>query len=189
MSELTGCRQLGSETEEKDIWHHQCTRRSGVDREEKQEHNPVEVWTFLSNIHIWETVKCCFFFWTFKWYGCFSKNKQNITNIWFVYSTCTFLSVIFRVSRGENSGSQTQEVVEQVKALKAQISELEAQEKELDNQKSWLEENIKHLNHDPITSAYPLMAVWPFSFFLWTVAVNLTIPAALNNLNKSSTQC
>ncbi|XP_030259796.1 transcription factor E2F5 [Sparus aurata] len=56
--------------------------------------------------------------------------------------------------RGENSGSQTQEVVEQVKALKAQISELEAQEKELDNQKSWLEENIKHLNHDPITSAY-----------------------------------
>lgn len=129
------------------------------------------------------------YFWTFKWYGCFSKNKQNITNIWFVYSTCTFLSVIFRVSRGENSGSQTQEVVEQVKALKAQISELEAQEKELDNQKSWLEENIKHLNHDPITSAYPLMAVWPFSFFLWTVAVNLTIPAALNNLNKSSTQC
>lgn len=62
------------------------------------------------------------------------------------------------MSRGENSGSQTQEVVEQVKALKAQISELEAQEKELDNQKSWLEENIKHLNHDPITSAYPLMA-------------------------------
>ncbi|XP_044077001.1 transcription factor E2F5 isoform X1 [Siniperca chuatsi] len=56
--------------------------------------------------------------------------------------------------RGENSGSQTQEVVEQVKVLKAQISELEAQEKELDNQKAWLEENIKHLNHDPITSTY-----------------------------------
>lgn len=60
------------------------------------------------------------------------------------------------VSRGENSGSQTQEVVEQVKVLKAQISELEAKEKELDDQKAWLEENIKHLNHDPITSTYPL---------------------------------
>ncbi|XP_039998667.1 transcription factor E2F5 [Xiphias gladius] len=56
--------------------------------------------------------------------------------------------------RGENTGSQTQEVLEQVKVLKAQISELEAQEKELDNQKAWLEENIKHLNHDPITSTY-----------------------------------
>ncbi|XP_074507858.1 transcription factor E2F5 isoform X1 [Sebastes fasciatus] len=56
--------------------------------------------------------------------------------------------------RGENSGSQTQEVLEQVKVLKAQISELEAQEKELDNQKAWLEENIKHLNHDPFTSTY-----------------------------------
>ncbi|XP_049888591.1 transcription factor E2F5-like isoform X1 [Epinephelus moara] len=56
--------------------------------------------------------------------------------------------------RGENSGSQTQEVLDQVKGLKAQISELEAQEKELDNQKAWLEEIIKHLNHDPITSTY-----------------------------------
>ncbi|KAL7387097.1 hypothetical protein ABVT39_018240 [Epinephelus coioides] len=59
--------------------------------------------------------------------------------------------------RGENSGSQTQEVLDQVKGLKAQISELEAQEKELDNQKAWLEEIIKHLNHDPITSTYPFM--------------------------------
>ncbi|KAL3055413.1 hypothetical protein OYC64_018154 [Pagothenia borchgrevinki] len=56
--------------------------------------------------------------------------------------------------RGENSGSQTQEVLEQVKVLKAQVSELEAQEKELDLQKAWLEENIKHLNHDPVTSTY-----------------------------------
>ncbi|XP_029380418.1 transcription factor E2F5 [Echeneis naucrates] len=56
--------------------------------------------------------------------------------------------------RGENTGSQTQEVLEQVKVLKAQISELEAQEKELDDQKAWLEDNIKHLNHDPITSTY-----------------------------------
>ncbi|KAM7379558.1 hypothetical protein PAMP_005104 [Pampus punctatissimus] len=57
--------------------------------------------------------------------------------------------------RGENKVGQTQEVLEQVNVLKAQISELEAQEKELDNQKAWLEENIKHLNHDPITSIYP----------------------------------
>ncbi|KAM6919815.1 transcription factor E2F5 [Lycodopsis pacificus] len=52
--------------------------------------------------------------------------------------------------RGENSGSQTEEV----KVLKAHISDLEAQEKELDNQKAWLEENIKHFNLDPITSTY-----------------------------------
>lgn len=58
------------------------------------------------------------------------------------------------VSRGENSGSQTEEVMEQVKLLKAQNSELEAQEKELDNQKAWLEENINLLNHDPIARTY-----------------------------------
>ncbi|XP_037314257.2 transcription factor E2F5 isoform X2 [Pungitius pungitius] len=56
--------------------------------------------------------------------------------------------------RGENSGSQTKEVLEQVNLLKAQISDLEAQEKELDSQKSWLEENIIHFNQDPITSTY-----------------------------------
>lgn len=71
------------------------------------------------------------------------------------------LSFIFLVSRGENTGSQTQEVLEQVKVLKAQISELEAQEKELDNQKAWLEDNIKHLNHDPITSTYPCLTFFP----------------------------
>uniref|UniRef100_A0A673AEW0 E2F transcription factor 5 n=1 Tax=Sphaeramia orbicularis TaxID=375764 RepID=A0A673AEW0_9TELE len=59
--------------------------------------------------------------------------------------------------RGENTGSQTQEVLEQVKVLKSQISELEAQEKELDNQKAWLEEIIKYFNHDPITNTYPFM--------------------------------
>lgn len=63
----------------------------------------------------------------------------------------------FSTSRGENSGSQTQEVLEQLKGLKAQISELEAQEKELDLQKAWLDENNTHLNHDPITSPYPFM--------------------------------
>ncbi|KAM9844573.1 transcription factor E2F5 [Aulostomus maculatus] len=59
--------------------------------------------------------------------------------------------------RGENKGSQSQEVLDQVTVLKAQITELEAQEKELDNQRMWLEENIKHLNHDPITSIYPFV--------------------------------
>lgn len=43
-----------------------------------------------------------------------------------------------------------------MKVLKAQIAELEAQEKELDSQKAWLDENIKHLKHDPIVSPYPL---------------------------------
>uniref|UniRef100_G3PXY3 E2F transcription factor 5 n=1 Tax=Gasterosteus aculeatus TaxID=69293 RepID=G3PXY3_GASAC len=56
--------------------------------------------------------------------------------------------------RGENSGSQNKEVLEQVNLLKAQISELEAQEKALDNQKAWLEENIIHFNLDPSLSTY-----------------------------------
>lgn len=61
------------------------------------------------------------------------------------------------VSRAENSGSQTQEVMEQVKLLKAQISELEAREKELDDQRALLEENINFLNRDPLTRTYLFM--------------------------------
>ncbi|XP_054622581.1 transcription factor E2F5 [Dunckerocampus dactyliophorus] len=56
--------------------------------------------------------------------------------------------------RGENKASETQQVVHQVKVLKAQISELEAQEKELDSQRTWLEETTKRLKHDPISSNY-----------------------------------
>lgn len=59
-----------------------------------------------------------------------------------------------RPTRDENSGSQTQEVVDQVKLLKAQISELEAREKELDSQRKLLEESIHFLNHDPLTRTY-----------------------------------
>lgn len=72
------------------------------------------------------------------------------------------------VSRAENSGSQTQEVMEQVKLLKAQISELEAREKELDDQRALLEENINFLNRDPLTRTYLFMisgtrlVVFPF---------------------------
>uniref|UniRef100_A0A3B5RBL4 E2F transcription factor 5 n=1 Tax=Xiphophorus maculatus TaxID=8083 RepID=A0A3B5RBL4_XIPMA len=57
--------------------------------------------------------------------------------------------------RGQNNGSQSQEMLEQIRVLKAHISELEVQEKELDDQKAWVEENIKHLNHDPDICAYP----------------------------------
>ncbi|KAG7251975.1 hypothetical protein CRUP_033001 [Coryphaenoides rupestris] len=57
--------------------------------------------------------------------------------------------------RGENMGSQSEEVLEQVEILKAQISGLEAQERELDDRKAWLDQSIKHLCHDPVTSAYP----------------------------------
>ncbi|XP_027877197.1 transcription factor E2F5 [Xiphophorus couchianus] len=56
--------------------------------------------------------------------------------------------------RGQNNGSQSQEMLEQIRVLKAHISELEVQEKELDDQKAWVEENIKHLNHDPDICAY-----------------------------------
>ncbi|CAL8315837.1 transcription factor E2F5 isoform X2 [Gadus morhua] len=57
--------------------------------------------------------------------------------------------------RGENMGSQSEEVLEQVEILKAEISELEAQERQLDERKAWLEQSIKHLCHDPITCSYP----------------------------------
>lgn len=56
--------------------------------------------------------------------------------------------------RGENMSSQSPEVQEQVEVLKAQIAELEAQEKELDSQKVWLEQSIKHMTDDPISSSF-----------------------------------
>ncbi|KAM6919226.1 transcription factor E2F5 [Xenentodon cancila] len=68
--------------------------------------------------------------------------------------------------RGQNTSSQTQDIQEQVRVLKAHISELKAQEKALDDQKAWLEENIKHLSHDPITNAYPLIdIIFGFTYF------------------------
>ncbi|CAG5896520.1 unnamed protein product [Menidia menidia] len=66
--------------------------------------------------------------------------------------------------RGQNTGCQTHEMQEQLSVLKAQIAELEAQEKELDNQKAWLEDNIKRINHDPITSAYPFIDLF-YSYY------------------------
>ncbi|KAM6948380.1 transcription factor E2F5 [Aplochiton taeniatus] len=57
--------------------------------------------------------------------------------------------------RGENMGSQTPEVQGQVEVLKAQIAELEAQEKELDSQKICLEQSVKHMSDNPISSRYP----------------------------------
>ncbi|XP_077414193.1 transcription factor E2F5 isoform X3 [Vanacampus margaritifer] len=56
--------------------------------------------------------------------------------------------------RGKNKESQNQEVLDQVRVLRAQISELEAQEKELDFQKTWLQENSERLNRDPDSSNY-----------------------------------
>ncbi|KAL0966613.1 hypothetical protein UPYG_G00297440 [Umbra pygmaea] len=57
--------------------------------------------------------------------------------------------------RGENLACQTAEVLEQVEELKAQLCDLEEQEKALDRQKAWLEQSIKHMNEDHITSRYP----------------------------------
>ncbi|XP_061695318.1 transcription factor E2F5 [Syngnathoides biaculeatus] len=56
--------------------------------------------------------------------------------------------------RGEDGGSRTQEVLDQVRLLQAQISELEDQERELDRQKTWLQESNEWLNRDPDTSNY-----------------------------------
>ncbi|XP_028307643.1 transcription factor E2F5-like [Gouania willdenowi] len=56
--------------------------------------------------------------------------------------------------RGENNGSRSQDVIQEVNALKAQISKLEVQEKELDDQKAWIEANIKHLRQDSLNKTY-----------------------------------
>ncbi len=57
--------------------------------------------------------------------------------------------------RGESSGCQPQEVLEQVELLKANIADLEIQERELDMQKACLQQSIKHLNEDPSSCRYP----------------------------------
>lgn len=85
-----------------------------------------------------------------KWLS--SNGRDLLVHIFFLLP-----SVPLMVSRAENSGSQTQEVMEQVKLLKAQISELEAREKELDDQRALLEEDISFLNHDPLTRTYLFM--------------------------------
>ncbi|MEQ2205552.1 hypothetical protein XENOCAPTIV_002885, partial [Xenoophorus captivus] len=70
----------------------------------------------------------------------------------------------------------TNEVLEQIRVLKAQISELEFQEKELDDQKAWVEENIKHLNHDPDIHRYPLAPCFTFFFLLNLLMVPVVFP-------------
>lgn len=87
----------------------------------------------------------------------FYSKYWRVLSVHYIYMTPHISYPIFFVSRGENSGSQAQEIVEQVKVLKAHISELEIQEKALDDQKEWLEENIKLLQHDPTYSTYPFM--------------------------------
>ncbi|XP_027025248.1 transcription factor E2F5 [Tachysurus fulvidraco] len=56
--------------------------------------------------------------------------------------------------KGESSGCQPPEILEQVEHLKAQIIELERQERELDMQKSCLQQSIKHLQEDPNSIRY-----------------------------------
>ncbi|XP_050980734.1 transcription factor E2F5 isoform X3 [Labeo rohita] len=56
--------------------------------------------------------------------------------------------------KGESSGCQPQEVLEQVELLKANIADLENQERELDMQKACLQQSIKHLNEDPSSCRY-----------------------------------
>ncbi|XP_051984001.1 transcription factor E2F5-like [Xyrauchen texanus] len=56
--------------------------------------------------------------------------------------------------KGESTGCQPQEVLEQVELLKANITELEIQERELDLQKAYLQQSIKHLNEDPSSCKY-----------------------------------
>ncbi|KAI5627918.1 transcription factor E2F5 isoform 1 [Silurus asotus] len=61
--------------------------------------------------------------------------------------------------KGESSGCQPQEILEQVELLKAQIAELERQERELDVQRACLQQSVKHLQEEPNISRYPLSTV------------------------------
>ncbi|XP_051555873.1 transcription factor E2F5-like isoform X2 [Myxocyprinus asiaticus] len=56
--------------------------------------------------------------------------------------------------KGESTGCQPQEVLEQVELLKANIAELEIQERELDMQEACLQQSIKHLNEDSSSCRY-----------------------------------
>ncbi|XP_062381714.1 transcription factor E2F5 [Sardina pilchardus] len=56
--------------------------------------------------------------------------------------------------KGEKSGCQTQEMLDQVEHLKAQILELEMKECELDQQEALVQECLKNLSEDPINSSY-----------------------------------
>lgn len=72
------------------------------------------------------------------------------------YFSCASLqSSCFILIRGESSGCQPQEVLEQVELLKANIADLEMQERELDMQKACLQQSIKHLNEDSSSCRYP----------------------------------
>lgn len=73
-----------------------------------------------------------------------------------IYFSCIILqSSCFILIRGESSGCQPQEVLEQVELLKANIADLEIQERELDIQKACLQQSIKHLNEDSSVCRYP----------------------------------
>lgn len=81
--------------------------------------------------------------------------------------TLFFASVLVSVGRDENCAGQSQEVMEQVKLLKAQISELEARERELDTQRALLEEGVQFHDHDPLARTYPFF----FLFFKRCIGV------------------
>lgn len=85
-----------------------------------------------------------------------------------IYFICVSLqSSCFILIRGESSGCQPQEVLEQVELLKANIADLEIQERELDMQKACLQQSIKHLNEDSSSCRYPYCQCMSQKYFLF----------------------
>lgn len=93
----------------------------------------------------------------------------NVCMLSVIYFSCASLqSSCSILNRGESSGCQPQEVLEQVELLKANIADLEMQERELDMQKACLQQSIKHLNEDSSSCRYPYtVSVWARNIYLF----------------------
>lgn len=108
------------------------------------------------------------------------------------YTVALFSKAVACLIRGESSGCQPQEVLEQVELLKANIADLEIQERELDMQKACLQQSIKHLNEDPSSCRYPYSQCMSqktliFFFFLYSRLIFFhfwLVPLVINSPRK-----
>lgn len=146
---VIGCRQFGSQTEEENLRYHQCSGRHWAHWKEDQKHHSVEVSTKIKKV-INVITKC--FCLTFYEY-CIMCSLRML-GVHTIQLRCSLKQLLVLI-RGESSGCQPQEFLEQVELLKVNIADLEIQERELDMQKACLQQSIKHLNEDPSSCRYP----------------------------------
>lgn len=57
--------------------------------------------------------------------------------------------------RGVGAGSNSTEVVDRLRCLKAEIKDLERKERELDQHKLWVQQSIRNVVSDAVSSRYP----------------------------------